>query len=155
MYWVIQHPVLILGALAATGFAYLWWLLNDERRKLRMLLGGPGTGETDIPRELIRRVARAEAKLEELDPRVHTIESIATTSIQKVGFLRFNPFQDTGGDHSFILALLDREHNGVVLSSLYLRESTRLYAKQIKKGNPVQQLSSEEIKVLEETLNQS
>ena len=76
-------------------------------------------------------------------------------SVQKVGFLRFNPFQDTGGDNSFALALLDRENNGVILSSFYTREGVRIYAKQIENGASRQALSDEEKKVLEEALNRS
>lgn len=65
--------------------------------------------------------------------------------LQKVGFLRFNPFADTGGDQSFILALLDKDNSGVVLSSLHSRGTTRLYAKKVVhgKGEPFE-LSSEE-----------
>lgn len=54
--------------------------------------------------------------------------------IQRVGLLRYNPFSDTGGDQSFVLSMLDGGDNGVVLSSLHGRESTRVYAKTVKKG---------------------
>ena|SRR5258708_2680000 len=35
--------------------------------------------------------------------------------IQKIGLLRFNPFKDTGGDQSFILALVDGQDTGVII----------------------------------------
>ena len=65
--------------------------------------------------------------------------------IQKIGLLRFNPFKDTGGDQSFILALLDGKDTGVVLSGLYSRAGTRWYAKRVVEGKPIEhELSDEE-----------
>ena len=52
-------------------------------------------------------------------------------AFQRVGLVRFNPFEDTGGNQSFALALLDAEGNGWVLSSLHARTGTRVYAKPI------------------------
>ncbi len=68
---------------------------------------------------------------------------------QRFGFKRFNPFSHTGGDQSFILALLDENDNGFVISSLHSRENTRLYAKKIQSGSaPDQILSKEEKEVI-------
>ena len=66
--------------------------------------------------------------------------------VQKVGLIRFNPFQETGGDHSFSIALLDGKDTGVVLTGLHTRERTRVYAKAIKRGKSEHELSSEEKK---------
>lgn len=67
------------------------------------------------------------------------------SDLQKIGFVRFNPFVDTGGNQSFCLAILDRLDNGIVISSLHSRDQTRLYAKALKQGKSgSQQLSKEE-----------
>jgi hypothetical protein len=47
---------------------------------------------------------------------------------------RFNPFKEVGGDQSFSVALLNGKNNGLVISSLYTREGTRIYAKAITNG---------------------
>jgi hypothetical protein len=52
----------------------------------------------------------------------------------KINILRFNPFENMGGDQSFILTLLNHDNNGVVLTSLHNRDLTRIYAKPIKNG---------------------
>jgi len=65
---------------------------------------------------------------------------------QKIGFIRFNPFSDTGGDQSFCLCLLDAHHNGVVITSLHNREQTRIYAKTVHQGKSDQQTFFEEEK---------
>lgn len=69
--------------------------------------------------------------------------------IQKVGLLRFNPFKDTGGDQSFILALVDAQNTGVIISSLHTRTGTRWYAKHVVNGKGSEyELSKEEEEAL-------
>lgn len=69
--------------------------------------------------------------------------------MQKYGFVRFNPFGDMGGDHSFCLTLLDGKHTGFVLTGLHTRDRTRVYVKYIKRGKSEYDLSKEEKKSLE------
>lgn len=52
----------------------------------------------------------------------------------KINVTRFNPFNDLGGDQSFILTILDQSNTGVVLTSLHNRDITRIYAKAVKDG---------------------
>ena len=54
------------------------------------------------------------------------------THIQRVGLIRFNPFDEVGGNQSFALALLDDHGDGAVISSLHSRETTRIYGKPVK-----------------------
>jgi len=68
--------------------------------------------------------------------------------VQKVGLVRFNPFKELGGDHSFALALLDANENGVIITGLHTRERTRVYVKSIKTGKGELELSEEEKKAL-------
>jgi hypothetical protein len=73
-------------------------------------------------------------------------------NIQKCGLVRFNPFDETGGNQSFALALMDQNDNGFILSSLHSRVSTRIYTKQLKKGKVVGggDLSKEEKKAIKQ-----
>jgi len=64
--------------------------------------------------------------------------------LQKVGFVRFDAFDDVGGEQSFALALLDTNDSGLVVSSIYSRRESRIYAKQVSAGNASHTLSSEE-----------
>lgn len=73
-------------------------------------------------------------------------------SMQKSGFHRYNPFEDTGGNQSFSICLLDAHNNGFIISSLHGREGTRMYAKEIKNSQPIQTLSDEENLVLHNAL---
>ncbi len=68
---------------------------------------------------------------------------------QKIGFLRFNPFERVGGEQSFVISLLDGENNGIILNFLYTREGVRIYAKRVKQGKSEEmELSAEEKEVI-------
>ena len=62
--------------------------------------------------------------------------------------MRYNPFEDTGGNQSFALALLDAHGDGFVVSSLHARNQTRVYAKGVKGGRSDAGVSEEEAEAL-------
>lgn len=77
-------------------------------------------------------------------------------SIKKIGIIRFNPFNNTGGDQSFAIALLNSENSGMIISSLFMREGgTRIYAKPIEKLKSTYQLSKEEEEAISKATNTS
>lgn len=159
---LFQQSFFIFVAIGVLVIGVLFWLLIDIRLKWKKVFGKSGSSadRTGLPEgklleDLLRRVKLIEDKEALLESRVIELEGIGKMSVQRVGFLRFNPFSSTGGDQSFSLALLDGRNDGVVISSLYSREGTRMYAKVIKGGKAVQQLSEEERRVLEEALKQN
>ena len=83
-------------------------------------------------------------EVDRLKARTAALEATAQRSFQRVGLVRYNPFEETGGNQSFALALLDAEGNGWVLSSLHARTGTRVYAKSIRGGRSDGALSEEE-----------
>ncbi|HEX7041611.1 MAG TPA: DUF4446 family protein [Patescibacteria group bacterium] len=100
---------------------------------------------------LILDVDSSKKDIVSLQKQCDTIVTDGSFHIQKIGLLRFNPFKDTGGDQSFILALLDGNDTGVVISGLYSRAGTRWYSKRVSKGKGVDhELSDEEKKTLKE-----
>ena len=84
--------------------------------------------------------------LANLEREVKKLEEEGALHVQKVGLVRFNPFRETGGDHSFSLALLNAKNTGIILTSLHTRERTRVYIKAVKKGKSEYEFSQEEKK---------
>jgi len=81
-------------------------------------------------------------------------QSIGSVRPYKINLTRFNPFDQLGGDQSFILCLLDNTNSGAIITSLHNRDSTRIYAKAIKNGESDNlALSKEETKALIKTIN--
>lgn len=75
-------------------------------------------------------------------------------AVRKVSFERYNPFPGIGGNLSFTLVLLDAHNSGVVITSLHNRDATRVYAKAVRDGQPLQQVSEEEARGLTAALMQ-
>jgi len=135
--------ILALFALAASAFA-AWQVFVLRKRLEVFFLGRRGKDLEDVLSEQRKRIQEIEQDFKRLRDDVARIDVMAEASIQKVGVVRFNPFEDTGGDQSFAIALLDAEDNGVVISSLFTREGTRIYAKPIVKSESRHHLSHEE-----------
>lgn len=116
-----------------------------------------GSSKKDLLSALNLFIAKSENNQKSIDDLKTSLEKEIKESkfhLQKVGFKRFNPFTDTGGNQSFILTLLDEIGNGIVISSLHSRENTRVYAKSVIKGNAADQvLSKDEQQLIKETLN--
>ncbi len=99
--------------------------------------------------EQIKRLRQNEKNLRDLAKFCQNLEKIAEKSIQKTGVVRFNPFKDMGGDQSFSIALLDAYDSGLIISSLFTREGTRIYTKPIEQGNSKYPLTEEEKRAIE------
>jgi hypothetical protein len=88
-------------------------------------------------------------KLKVLEKELANFKEEGTYHVQRVGLVRFNPFDEMGGDYSFSLALLDGNDTGFIITGLHTRERTRVYIKDVKKGKVKMELSKEERKVLD------
>jgi len=88
-------------------------------------------------------------KLKDLEKQLSDFQQEGTYHVQKVALVRFNPFDEMGGDYSFSLALLDGNNTGFIITGLHTRERTRVYIKDVKKGKVNMELSKEERKALD------
>lgn len=89
---------------------------------------------------------------------IQSIKSQSNAYFQKFSLSRFNPFENTGGDQSFIITLLNGQDDGFIISSLHSRAGTRVYAKQVNGAkSATHQFSKEEKEIVEKTarLNKS
>jgi hypothetical protein len=136
---------LALAILAVAGLVVLAARQQRLIRQYRQLIGGTSGGNLEqVLQEHMVEVRRAVARVEEIGQLTQSLEASAAWSIQHVGLLRFNPFQNAGGDQSFALALADAKGDGVVLSSLHARELTRMYAKSLQGWQSAHLLTAEE-----------
>ncbi|MDD7593576.1 MAG: DUF4446 family protein [Peptoniphilaceae bacterium] len=73
-------------------------------------------------------------------------------AIRKVYLHRYNAFDDVAGETSFTAVLLDEHRNGIILTSIYARQNSTTFAKEVRSGEPQQKLSPEEAKALQEAM---
>jgi hypothetical protein len=101
-----------------------------------------------VDRSLEETVLAEVERLTALETRVAGLQEHGRGALQRVGVVRFNPFEDTGSNQSFALAMLDERGDGIVISSLHSRQSTRIYLKPISRGQSETALSDEESEAL-------
>lgn len=65
-------------------------------------------------------------------------------ALRDIGIVRYDALQEMSGQVSFSFALLNALGDGIVISSINGRAETRTYAKTVKAGEGVQELSPEE-----------
>jgi Protein of unknown function (DUF4446) len=106
--------------------------------------GEEGASLEDVLGAHLEKVYGLGREVERLTAKTNKLETAGLRAFQRVGLVRFNPFEETGGNQSFALALLDAEGDGWVLSSLHARSGTRVYAKAIRGGRSDAALSEEE-----------
>jgi hypothetical protein len=141
--------VLVLLLLIVVQSFRIRWL----GRRLEALTGGSDGGSLEgVLGGHLERVRKAVGDVERVAVRTTTVERDVKRSLGRVGLVRFNPFEDTGGNQSFALAILDAQGDGFVVSSLHARAGTRVYAKAIRGGLAEGALSDEESEALRQAL---
>ena len=87
--------------------------------------------------------------MEEKDRKdINTIFKRMQTMYQKMGLVRYDAFNQMGGQLSYSLALLDENDNGFIINSVHSTEGCYSYSKEIKSGDNNISLSTEEAEAL-------
>ena len=152
----LSEPTGIVALSAAAGslIALIWLLVLSFRfRRVRsaqkVVLGEHG--QTDLVEhaaslqqafELLH--ARVEQVSTHLDARMAAAEDRLDGAIAYRALVRYDAYNEMSGHQSTTIALLDADHNGVVLSSIAHRDTARLYCKTVHAGHGEHQLSPEE-----------
>jgi Protein of unknown function (DUF4446) len=149
----------IVGGLLVVVLALVLAVVGLIRRTRRLgrRLDGITRGSDDQSLEAVlgshlERVRQVVKDVDSVSARTAAVERDLQGAFGRVGLVRFNPFEDTGGNQSFALALLDGRGDGFVVSSLHSRTGTRIYAKSIAKGTSDTALSDEEMAALKQAL---
>ncbi len=116
----------------------------------RFMNGHNDVSLEEVLEDCIDKVNNVIDKNKEIEFQINAIKRNMYYCVQKVGIVRYNAFDDVGSDLCFSIALLDNNDDGVVISSLYARESSSTYAKPISRGKSRYALSAEEIKAIDE-----
>ncbi len=120
------------------------WVFLIELR-LKKIFRGKGAKELEgVLLSLGDDLKKLNVSREEIEKYLETVERRLKKSVQGVGIIRFNPFEDAGSNQSFSVAFLNEGGDGVVISSLYSREKVSVYAKPVKNYNSEYPLSEEE-----------
>jgi hypothetical protein len=124
--------------------------ISRMKQRIDMLTGGAEGDLEAVLGQHLETVHEVGQDLDELTARMAVLESAGRHHYARQGLVRFSPFEDTGGNQSFALALLDESDDGLIISSLHSRTGTRIYAKVVTNGKPDATTSPEETQAIDE-----
>jgi hypothetical protein len=152
LFFLIALAVIVLALIILNAFL-LSYSYNTNKKIDLLLEKGKIKDLKDIFLKQIERNEEQDKKIKEIFIQLKKLEGVSEKTIQKTGIVRFNPFSDLGGNQSFVIALLDKNNNGFVISSLFVNEGSRVYAKAVREGKSDHTLSKEEQEAIERAIN--
>lgn len=152
------------GLAVVTGFVIILFILvivlavklRTMRKKYRSLMNGSkGTDLEEVIIEIQSRLNQQVNHSEQVTAEIRQIQEAMKAMKSRVGIHRYSAFGDMGNsDLSFTIAILDDLADGVVITSIYGRDQTYIYAKPIQKGVSTYTLSPEEKEAILRTMQQ-
>lgn len=127
--------------------------LKGLRRRVDALTRGKDTESMeDIMLNFFERIESLEDAEQKMHRDIREIKENLKITYQKTGLVKYDAFREMSGALSYSLALLDKENNGVLISSMYSREGCYTYAKDIVNGECKINLSEEEAEALKQAV---
>ncbi len=142
--------ILVLLAVALAGFA-LFVVVNNVPKGNRTL--SDDKQAVIVLTQHDEELANLKVALRHLaDGQRRQGEALLNT-LQRVGLVRYDAFDDMGGHLSFSAALLDGQGTGLVITSINGRQDTRCYAKPVEGWASSHNLSEEEELAIQRALS--
>jgi Protein of unknown function (DUF4446) len=149
---LIAILAIVVVALALVAMVLTRRVGRLSRRIEKLTRGSDETSLEAVLGSHLERVRQVVRDVDQVAARTAALERDIRQSLARIGLVRYNPFEDTGGNQSFALAIVDSSGDGFVVSSLHARAATRVYAKAVTGGKAGEALSPEETEALRQAL---
>lgn len=141
----IEFFGLFLGLVAFFIAAYCLWKQNKlSRLQKAFFRGKTGMDLENLMLLFGQKITALENESLLASASIKNIQENLNFTVQKVGLVRYSPFNDGGGNYSFSLALLDANNSGIILTNMYGRQQSRVYTKKLESGKSEMPLTEEE-----------
>ncbi|WP_211750016.1 DUF4446 family protein [Paenibacillus sp. Marseille-Q4541] len=145
-----QLPIIIFGILLIVLVLLIMMIVQAVKlRKLRKNYNNlmSSTGVEDLESLLFNLKVQMDSiedvQAENRDDITKAISKL--NQVQgKLGIKRYNAYGERGADLSFSIAMLNENSDGIVLTGIYNRDGSYVYAKPLKGGESTYSLSNEE-----------
>ena len=142
--------VVALAALAAAVIA--WTKVRRVRVAQKLLLAGGRADIVDFAVSLQARIDDLHRAVDEIAGGLARVDRRVDDTVSNVSVVRYDAYEDTGGQQSASVALLDAGRNGVVVTAIQARDYARIYMKELDRGKPSVALSPEEQEAVERAM---
>ena len=144
---VIAVLVLVIMILAGLLFS-VKGKLNALQAKYDYFTQGKEANIDVVLTDTLTELHKTQAELAVLQEKHAKLQAQVQGCLQNVKLIRYDAFDAMGGEMSYSLLLTDAKKDGILLTSIYGRDESRSYAKDIKEGKSSYPLAEEEKKLL-------
>ncbi len=154
IFFVLIAVILIMFGLIANLYSELSTI---KQRYKRMMANSEGDSIEQMIASQTNTVNSVADEHRKLFGRVSTLEDLVKSSLARVAVIHFDAFEKTGQGLSYCVAMLDRNNNGVVFSSICGQETERSYVKPIEDGRVADnyKLTKEEEQALRQAMGKA
>ena len=146
----VGAAALALVALAVAAWALV--LLRRARSAQAVLLGGGRHDLVDFAVSLQARIDDLHGSVDEIAGGLGRVDRRVDDCLQKSSIVRYDAYEEAGGQQSASVAFLDASRSGIVVSAIQARDYARIYVKELDHGRATVALSPEEQEAVERAM---
>jgi hypothetical protein len=133
-----------VAVLALLATLLLWRKLATIRASQGVLLGGERRDLVDFAVSLQARIDDLHRAVDEVAAGLSRVDRRVDGSVTNTAVVRYDAYEDTGGQQSASFAFLDSTRTGTVVTAIQGRDYARIYVKELERGKASVALSPEE-----------
>ena len=141
-----------VAALSLVAVALVWRGLSRLRVAQSVLLGGERKDLVDFAVSLQGRIDDLHRVVDEVAAGLSRVDRRVDGAIMNTAVVRYDAYEDTGGQQSASFAFLDATRTGTVVTAIQGRDYARIYVKDLDRGKAVLALSPEEQQAVERAM---
>ena len=107
--------IALLTVVIVWNLALSFYLFQAVSKYKRLTQGATGRNLEQIIEKLLAKQELETKHLAQISQELLDFQKKSAVFFQKSALLRFNPFEDSGGDQSFVAAFLDGSDNGFII----------------------------------------
>lgn len=146
----IAAAALALAALLAV--ALLARRLRAVQRRQQAILGGSTQDVVEFAVSLQGRIDDLFRAVDEVAGGLTRVDRRVDSAVTNTSVVRFDAYEDSGGQQSASFAFLDATRTGTVVTAIQGRDYARVYVKELDRGTPSAALSPEEHEAVERAM---
>lgn len=148
VFGVILLAVVVLFIIMLALFISTRKKMGALQKKYDFFTEGKEANVDMVLTDTLHKLHEVQAELAALETKHKELHEQVQRCLQNVKLVRYDAFDAMGGEMSYSMLLTDARNNGVLLTSIYGREESRCYAKDIANGKSSYPLAEEEQKLL-------
>ena len=144
-----------LGAIALVIAILCLVSLRNVRRAQSVVIGSGQDDLVDFAVTLQARIDDLHRAVDEIAGGLARVDRRTDTTLSRVAVVRYDAFDDLGGQQSASFAVLDASRSGIVMTAIQGRDHARVYVKQLDRGRALVALSPEEQQAVDRAMSTS